>query len=412
MEIKMTKSEILLEKALKLIPWGTQTNAKRPIKEYAGVMPFFIERAKGCRFWDVDGREFIDYRMALGPVILGYCFDEVDKAVKAQIDRGVIFSMASPLEIELAERIIETVQCAEMVRFMKNGVDANACNVRLARAYTGRDKIIRCGYNGYHDWFMTGIKGNGVPEILNQYVYEVNYGDVETVEEILKKDGKNIACILTVPYDFNEDTSGGFPRALRILADEYDVVLIFDEVLTGFRLSLGGAQEYFNVKPDLASFAKAMANGYPISAYCGKREIMNKLNDFVLTATYAGETLSIVAGIATIDFMKREKVHEHIFKVGRILMDGFKEIACRLGVPARIGGLPPAPFFLFDFKDEETNKKFQFILNRELFRLGIFVIDRWFISFSHKEEDINETLNRFEVALKNTLESYGKSDLL
>ncbi len=408
----MTKSELLLNEALKFIPWGTQTNAKRPICDYAGVMPFFIERAKGCRFWDVDGREFLDYRMALGPVILGYCYDEVDDAVKEQIGKGVLFSMASPVEIELAKRIVDVVPSAEKVRFMKNGVDANTCNVRLARAYTGREKIIRCGYNGYQDWFMTGVKGNGVPEILGQYVYEIKYGDVENIEKILKKDAHNIACILTVPYDFNEDTSGEFPRALRALADEYNVVLIFDEVLTGFRLSLGGAQEFFNVIPDLSSFAKAIANGYPLSIYCGKSEIMDKLNEFVLTATYAGETLSIVAGIKTIDIMRREKVHEHIYRMGKRLMDGFEKIAENMGVEAKIGGLPVAPFFLFNYSDDEKNKKLQFIFNRELFKQGIFVIDRWFISYSHKESDIDETLEKFEKALKDTLEIYARDSLL
>ncbi len=406
-----TKSEILLDEALRLIPWGTQTNAKRPIMDYAGVMPFFVEKARGCRFWDVDGREFIDYRMALGPIILGYCYDEVDLAVKSQMDKGVIFSMASPIEIELAKRIVENIPSAEMVRFMKNGVDANACNVRLARAYTGRDKIIRCGYNGYHDWFMTGFEGNGVPKILRKYVYEVNYGDIEAVEKILKKDAHNIACILSIPYDFGPDTSGEFPRTLRTLADEYGVILIFDEVLTGFRLSLGGAQEFFNVKPDLSSFAKAMANGYPISAYCGRREIMKKLDDFILTATYAGETLSMAAAIATIDIMKRERVHEHLFRVGQMLMNGFCQIASRLGVEAEVGGLPVAPFFMFNYTDPEKNKKLYFILNRELFNRGIFVYDRWFLSFSHTEKDIAETLDKFELALKNTLEIYARSSL-
>lgn len=353
----MTKSETLFEKALKIIPWGMQTNAKRPIKEFSGIMPFYIEKAKGCRFWDVNHREFIDYRTALGAVILVYCFDEVDQAVKLQIDKGVIFSVASPLEVELAEKIIEIVPCAEMVRFMKNGVDANVWNVCLARSYTGKDKIIRGDYNGYNDWFMTGIKGNGVPEILNKYVYEVNYGEIEKNEKILTNDGDKIACILAIPYDFNEDTTGEFPRALKNFANKYEVILIFDEFLTGFKLSIGGAQEYFNVKPDLSSFAKAVVSVYLISTYCGKREIMDKLNDFVLTVTYAGETLSITAAIATIDFMKKENIHQNLYKIGDTLMNRFKEIANRFSIPVKIGEMPVAPFFLFDFDNPKKNKK-------------------------------------------------------
>ncbi len=285
-------------------------------------MPFFIESAKGCRFRDVDGDEYIDYRLALGPVILGYGYPEVDNAVRTQLEKGVLFSMASPVEIELAEAICRIVPSVEMVRYGKNGVDANAGNVRIARAYTGKDKMIRCGYNGYHDWFSTGIEGNGVPKILADYVYEVRYGDVEGLEKILKRDASNISCILSTPYDFNEDISGEYPRALRRLADEYAVVLIFDEVLTGFRLSIGGAQEFFGVRPDLTSFAKAIANGFPLSAFGGKRNLMKKLDDFILTATYAGETLSIAAAIATLKVMEEQKVHDNILRMGKRLMDG------------------------------------------------------------------------------------------
>ncbi len=400
---KETISEELYKRALMHIPWGTQTNAKRPILDYAGVMPFYIEKAKGCRFWDVDADEYIDYRLALGPVILGYGYDEVDKAVRTQLEKGVLFSMASPVEIELAEEICSTIPSIEMVRFGKNGVDANASNIRISRADTGKKKIVRCGYNGYHDWFSTGIEGNGVPKLLSEFVYEVSYGDIEGLEKILKKDASNISCILSVPYDFNEDISGDYPRALRKLADEYNVILIFDEVLTGFRLSLGGAQEYFGVRPDLTSFAKAIANGFPLSAYGGKQKLMEKLNDFVITTTNAGETLSIAAAIATLKVMKKEHVHDHIFKMGGRLMNGFHGIASRLGVEIKIGGFPVASYTLFNYGDKDKNDQLQFALNRELFKEHVFVYDRWFISFSHKEADIDETLNRFERALKRSL---------
>ncbi len=401
----MTVSEDLLNRALRHIPWGTQTNAKRPILDYAGEMPFFIESAKGCRFRDVDGDEYIDYRLALGPVILGYGYPAVDEAVRAQLEKGVLFSMASPVEIELAETICRIVPSVEMVRYGKNGVDANASNVRIARAYTGKDKIIRCGYNGYHDWFSTGIEGNGVPKFLADYVYEVRYGDVEGLEKILKRDASNISCILCAPYDFNEDISGDYPRAVRRLADEYGMILIFDEVLTGFRLSIGGAQEYFGVRPDLTSFAKAIANGFPLSAYGGKRELMGKLNDFVLTATYAGETLSIAAAIATLKVMEENKVHEHIHRMGKRLMAGFSEIAKRVGVEVKVGGFPVASYCLFNYPDSQKNRKLQVELNRELLKEHVFVYDRWFISFSHKEADIDETLGKFERALKRCLKN-------
>jgi len=406
---KETRSERHYREALKLIPWGTQTNAKRPVEAFAGIMPFYIKRGKGCRIWDIDGKEYIDYRMSLGPVILGYCYPEVDRAVREQLKEGVLFSMASPCELELAKLITDVVPCAEMVRFMKTGEDANSCNVRIARAYTGRDMIVTCGYQGYSDWFQTaGSPTNGVPAFMKEHVREIPWGDLEAAEKVIRQYGEKIACVITVPYDFHENTSGDFVKLLRQLTSECGALLVFDEVLTGFRLSLGGAQEYFGVTPDLASFAKAMANGYPISAFVGKRAYMEKLNDFVLTTTYAGETLSMAAAIATIRIMKREKVHAHLWKMGKRLMDGLDEVARGLGVEAYAAGLPPASFLKFAAPDESKNARLDFLFRRELYRQGIFASVRWFISYSHKQNDIDETIEKSRVALRRALIAEGK----
>ncbi|MEK6571106.1 MAG: aminotransferase class III-fold pyridoxal phosphate-dependent enzyme [Bacteroidota bacterium] len=402
----MTKSERHYREALRLIPWGTQTNAKRPVESFAGIMPFYIKRGKGCRIWDIDGREFIDYRLSLGPVILGYCYPEVDRAVREQLKNGVLFSMASPLELELAKLVHECVPCADMVRFMKTGEGANSCAVRIARAYTGRDMIVTCGYQGYPDWFSTAASpGNGVPAFMKEYVHEIPWGNLEIAEKVIRQYGERLACVITVPYDLNENTSGDFVKLLRNLTGEYGILLIFDEVLTGFRLSLGGAQEYFGVTPDLASFAKAMANGYPISSFTGKLQYMEKLNDFVLTTTYAGETLSLAAAIATLKIMRRQKVHKHMWAMGKRLMDGLDTIARHLGVEAHSAGLPPASFLKFDTRDDEKNARLDFLFRRELYRQGIFASVRWFISYSHKKKDIDETLDRARKALRRALDA-------
>mgnify|MGYP001606710060 CR=1 FL=1 len=195
---------------------------------------------------------------------------------------------------------------------------------------------------------------------------------------------------------------------MRALTNEYGILLIFDEVLTGFRLALGGAQEYFGVVPDLASFAKAMANGYPISTYTGKRQYMEKLNDFVLTTTYAGETLSMAAAIATIKLMRREKVHRHIWKMGKRLMDGLNSIATDLGIEAHSAGIPVGSFLKFATADEQKNERLDFLFRRELYRKGIFASVRWYISYSHKEKDIDETLDRSRIALKRALDAEVK----
>jgi glutamate-1-semialdehyde aminotransferase len=406
---KLTKSVRHYQEALKIIPWGTQTNAKRPVDAFAGIMPFYIKRGKGCRIWDIDGKEYIDYRMSLGPVTLGYCYPEVDRAVRQQLKNGVLFSMASPLELQLAKLIVDAVPCAEMVRFMKTGEDANSCNIRIARAYTRRDMIVTCGYQGYPDWFQTASSpGNGVPSFMKEYVKEIPWGNLEVAEKVIRQYGEKIACVITVPYDFNENTNGEFVKLLRKLTNEYGILLIFDEVLTGFRLSLGGAQEYFGVTPDLASFAKAMANGYPISAFVGKRKYMEKLNDFVLTTTYAGETLSLAAAIATITIMDREKVHAHLWRMGKRLMEGLNEIVDDLGVEAHAAGLPPASFLKFSSRNEKRNERLDFLFRRELYREGIFASVRWFISYSHKERDIDETITKSRAALERALIAEAK----
>jgi len=405
----MKPSDRHFEEALKLIPWGTQTNAKRPYPFFDETMPKFIECGKGCRLWDMEGKEYIDFRLALGPVTLGYCYDEVDEAVRAQMEKGVLFSMASPIELELVQLLHDVVPNADMCRFMKTGEDANLCNIRLARAYTKRDMIIVSGYHGYPDWFATeDSPNNGVPAIIKDYVKIAPWGNLEAAEKLIRHYNEQLACVIAVPYDMNEDTSGDYIRLLRKLTKEYGILLVLDEVLTGFRLALGGAQEYYDVDADLAGYAKAMANGYPISTYLGKRQYMEQLNKFKITTTYAGETSSIAAAMATIKIMKREKVHEHLWAMGKRLMNGFNMIAKELSVEACAAGLPPAPFLKFNTSDRDYNARLEYLWFRELYREGIFANPRWFISYSHKAADIDEALDKTRVALKRALQMEPK----
>jgi glutamate-1-semialdehyde 2,1-aminomutase len=405
----MKNSNLHYQKTLTRIPWGTQTNAKRPYPFFENVMPKFIERGKGCRLWDIDGNEFIDFRLSLGPVTLGYCYDEVDDAVRKQLEKGVLFSMASPIEYELAELICDILPNADMCRFMKTGEDVNSCNIRIARAYTGRDMILMSGYHGYPDWFSTeDSPNNGVPGFMKEYVKIIPWGDGETAEKLIKEYNERIACVISIPYDFNEDISGTYIHHLRKLTKEYGILLVLDEILTGFRLALGGAQEYFKVDADLAGYAKALANGYPLSTYVGRREYMEHLYTFKITTTYAGETLSIAAAIATLNIMKRENVHKHIWNMGERLMNGLQEIAGDLSLEARAAGLPPAPFLKIDTPDQKYNERLEYIWHRELYREGIFANQRWFISYSHKEKDIDEALEKAAVALRRAVDAEQK----
>jgi len=405
----MRLSDKHFQEALKLIPWGTQTNAKRPYPAFDETMPKYIVRGKGCRVWDMEGKEYIDYRLALGPVTLGYCYDEVDDAVRRQMENGVLFSMASPLELDLARLVHEVIPNAEMVRFMKTGEDANLSNIRIARAHTKREMILTCGYHGYPDWFaVEESPDNGVPKMLQEYVKVIPWGNFEEAEQLIRTYNERIACVISIPYDQNEDTSGSYIKHLRKLTKEYGILLVIDEVWTGFRLALGGAQEFFGVDADLASYAKAMANGYPISTYVGKSKYLSELNHFKMTTTYAGETLSTAAAIATINIMKREPVHKHLYAMGKRLMDGFNMIARELGVEGYAAGLPVSSYLKFNTPDPLYNSRLEYLWYRELFREGIFVILRWFICYSHREADIDMTIERARKALKRALDAEQK----
>ena len=407
MTMKLSDSQF--EEALKLIPWGTQTNAKRPYPAFQETMPKYIQRGKGCRIWDIDGKEYIDYRLALGPVTLGYCYDEVDNAVRAQMKNGVLFSMASPLELELAKLVHEVVPNAEMVRFMKTGEDANLSNIRIARAHTKRDMILTSGYHGYPDWFaVEESPNNGVPAMLKDYVKVIPWGDQEAAERLIRRYHERIACVISIPYDMNEDVSGSYIKRLRALTKEFGILLVLDEVWTGFRLALGGAQQLFGVDADLASYAKAMANGYPISTYVGKKELLSELNHFKMTTTYAGETLSIAAAIATISIMKREPVHKHLWAMGDRLKAGFNEIVKDLGIEGYAAGLPCSSFIKFNSSDDAFNKRLEYLWFRELFREGIFVTLRWFTSYSHREADIDLSLEKAKKALRQAMDAEPK----
>jgi len=403
----MTRSEELYQRALKTIPWGTQTNAKRPDERMAGVMPFFMERGEGCRLQDVDGKWYIDYRSSLGPIILGYRYPEVDDAVRQQLDKGVLFSMASPLEIDVAELLCDMVPGLEQVRFLKTGNEVNGAAIRLARAFTGRDHIVTCGYHGHGDWFAcgegTGVawfprEGNGVPMALDDLATRIEYGDVAALESVFEAKGDQIAALLMVPYNWDENVARDFVAKARELSTQHGTVLIFDQVLTGFRLAAGGAQEFFGVIPDMTTYAKAIANGYPLAAYGGRRDIMQKLYDVVLTSTYAGETLSLAAARASLGVIRREGVPSHIWSMGELLMRGFDERAAAAGLDAHSIGVPAAPQFKF-FADPQADEAARYVFFRELFARGIFPSRPFLINYSHKEAEIEETLGAVAGAL-------------
>ncbi len=326
----ISESNKLYERSKGLIPAFTQTLAKGPGQYVNGVAPKYLKRGKNARVWDVDGNEYIDLNMAIGPLSIGYSIPEIDEAIKAQLQNGITFSLMHPLEVEVAELIRDVVPNAESVRYSKTGADVVSAAVRLARAYTKKNKVLCCGYHGWHDWYIAVTDRNaGIPQVIEDMSFTFNYNDIQSVIDSIDED---VACIILEPFVFQEPKDN-FLQELRRVCDEKKILLIFDEMWTGFRVALGGAQEYFGVNADLALFSKAVANGMPIGLLTGRQEIMNLLDkDVFFFTTFGGEALSLAATKATIEYMKENRVQEVIAQKGNRLKDGYNSIARELGI--------------------------------------------------------------------------------
>ncbi len=380
------------QKANSLILNGVSTLSKSPIYISQRACPVYVEKAKGAYFWDCDGNRYIDYPMALGPIILGYAFEDVDTAVIKQMKKGFLYSLSSTLELELAELLREIIPSAEMVKFLKTGSEATSAAVRVARAFTGREKMAVCGYHGWHDWTVgRTFRNAGVPESAIKLVFEFKYNDLDSLQRIFENHPGDIAAVILEPVAMYAPENG-FLESVASLAKKNGALLIFDEIITGFRLSLGGAQSYFSVTPDLSAFGKAMANGYPISALVGKKEIMDAVQDKVfLSSTFGGDLLGITAAIKTINILKEKKVNEHILTLGKQLKDGINEAIKNNRMEAICEGMHHKTFLLFRDMEGVPAKMIEAIFRQECLSRGAFLGYGHFISLSHTTEDIQRS---------------------
>jgi glutamate-1-semialdehyde 2,1-aminomutase len=394
----IAESDRLYRRALQLIPSVTQTLAKGPTQYIRGVAPKYLVRGKGSRVWDVDGNEYVDYSMAVGPLSLGYCYDKVDFAIMEQLHSGITFSLMHPIEVEVAEIISGIVPNAENVRFGKTGAEVTSAAVRLARAYTGRNKVLCCGYHGWHDWYI-GItdRSAGVPVQVRDMTFTFAYNDNDSLENALDDD---TACVIMEPVAF-EAPRDGFLETVRELCSRNGSLLIFDEMWTGFRLALGGAQEYFSVVPDLACYSKAIANGMPLAALTGRREIMTLLDrDVFFFTTFGGEALSLVAAKATINEMKDKNVQSYLSAQGKKLKDGYNDLARELGMQyTRCAGYDCRSIVLFD-ASAGNPLELKSLVQQEMLKRGILWSGFHNVSFSHSDEDIAYTLDVYREVLK------------
>ncbi|MDH7569921.1 MAG: aminotransferase class III-fold pyridoxal phosphate-dependent enzyme, partial [Armatimonadota bacterium] len=298
------KSWKLWDEANAIIPMATQTHSKSPREALRGIEPCYIVRGEGCRVWDLDGNEYIDFRNSLGPISLGHRYPAVEDAIRRQLEQGIIFGYAHPLEVDVARLLVEMIPCAESVRFLKTGGEAMAAAIKLARAFTGRDLVLKCGYHG---WLQT-TNSPGVPAAVQSVYRDLPWGNIAAFEEAFAREGDRIAAVSVACAYAEAERGHTFYPALRELTRRHGALLIFDEIVMGFRLAVGGAQEYFGVTPDLAVFAKGISNGMPLATYLGRREVMETVRKAVISSTFGGDTLSLAAAKACMQVYRNEEV--------------------------------------------------------------------------------------------------------
>ena len=396
--LSFAHSEKLFARAQEIVAGGT-TQGKAPNTLIPREYPIYAARGRGATLWDVDGNQFLDWILAYGIIVLGYCDPDVDAAAIGEIRDGFAFPLTRPVQNELAELLVKVIPCAEMVHFFKTGSDTTTAAVRLARIATGRNKIVRWGYNGWHDWCCT--REAGIPRYVRDDVLTFRYNDLDSLADVLKQNRDQVACVIMMPLEI-ELPQPGFLTGVKDLAHQYGALFILDEMRSGFHLAMGGAQEYYGVTPDLATFSKAISNGYAISALAGKRELMQALSQTYVSSTFFTNSIEMAAAVATINKLQQGQVIPHLWRIGKGLMDGLDRLARDLGVEAQAVSVPPMPYLVFTYTDPEIRETAKYVFYRETTRRGLLLHPNhhWFVCAAHTEQDLARTLEISEAAFR------------
>ncbi len=433
--IKLERSMELYREAQSVLPAGVSSNARVWRAVCPTYMPcsIFVSKANGSHLWDVDGNEYIDYRMGFGPVILGHSDPRIHERVHEVDESGLVYALSHELEIRVAKKITQMVPCAEMVRFCNSGTEATMHAIRVARAYTHREKVVKFEgmYHGAHDYLLYSTdppfeevrgppraipKSSGIPRAIDTLCLVERWNDFERIEKLVNRHGDEIAAIITEPIMGNCAAimpREGYLKHLRRLCSDHGILLIFDEVKTGFRVAAGGAQERFGVTPDLATFAKSMGNGYPVACFTGSTEIMNIIGPakVVHGGTYSGNPVSLAAVDATLGILKESSVYERLESFGRRLMKGIQDVAEESDVPVILNGVPEMFQLLFTAEPEvrEYRDLAKCDLNRyaalhvELMNHGVMIdednMECFFTCAAHNDEDLEVTVAALHKAL-------------
>lgn len=396
----LTKSLEYRERGLRVIPGGSSCYSRAPISFVQGVAPVYAESAKGCVLTDVDGNQYLDFTMGLCPVMLGHAHPQTLDSLTRHMTKGTVFTLPHRVEVELAEKIVELVPCAEKVRFGKNGSDATAAAVRLSRSVTGRDLVALCGYHGWQDFYIGQTDQNGgVPQAVRDLSLPFRYNDADSLAALFRDHPSQIACVLLEPMSVIWPEPG-FLETVRELCRKEGAILVFDEVITGFRWSLGGAQEYFGVTPDLACFSKALANGLAISALAGKAALMDRftLGGAFWSTTYGNEALTMAVALDTLNYIQEHHVVDVIWRQGQKLMDGFAALLRRHGLTEeiRLLGSPPRHVFSFQHDPDLVRKSY---FQQECILRGLLSFWCHNVSLAHGDAEIGQAMAIYDEVL-------------
>lgn len=396
----MGKSQNLYKKAKKLIPGGTQFLSKRPEMLLPDLWPAYYQKAKGCEVWDLEGEKYIDMvYMGIGACLLGYADEDVDRAVKRAVSLGSMSTLNCPEEVELAEVLCQIHPWAEMVRFARTGGEAMAISVRIARAKTKKDLVLFCGYHGWHDWYLSanladdealdghllpGLQPKGVPRVLKGTAIPFEYNDIKKFLSLMERYKGKIAAVVMEPIR-NYQPAAGFLETIRKETRKQGVVLIFDEVSSGWRLTFGGAHLLFGIEPEMAVFGKAMSNGYPMAAVIGKKRVMDVSQETFISSTYWTEKIGPAAALACIRKMKRLNVSRHLIKVGKKVQEIWRRLAKKHGLKIKISGVYPLGHFDFEYKNSLVLKT---LFTQLMLEKGFLAANAFYAAYAHKERHL------------------------
>lgn len=404
----MGKSQDLYKKAKELIPGGTQLLSKRPEMFLPDLWPAYYSKAYGCDVWDLDNAKYTDMSyMGIGANVLGYADNEVNEAVKDAISRSSMCTLNAPDEVELAELLLDMNPWAENVRYAKTGGEANSIAIRIARAHTGKDIVLFCGYHGWSDWYLAanlaedtaldghllkGLSPKGVPRGLLGSSIPFNYNNIDEFTNLIDLYENKIAAVIMEPIR-NSYPSEGFLEEIRKVTEDKGIVLIFDEITSGFRLNCGGAHQLLNVNPDIAVYGKAISNGYPMAAIVGKRDIMESAQETFISSTYWTDRIGLTASIACIKKYREKQVEKHLEKIGAMIQDGWVKAAKNAGLEVHVAGIKPLGHFEFMYED---NLALKTLFTQEMLQRGYLATTAFYASYSHKEDTVKEYLNQVE----------------